>query len=429
MHSSHFLAQLTPYQIGTILGTIIGILVLIGLYLSAVMVIVRACNRRTPGWIVAGSVAGLLVLGSWGVLAAAFVRGFKSGLDNTRRNGGSTFVAGSDAPETVHGQSVPYTLVLPPHWVRATELADFDLAAHQNNVYSGVIAEEASVGSPEVLADITRKRLAKKSEDLQLDASVPEQIDGRTWLRFTARCKINHVAFVYLFHVYAGDEGTFQIIGWTLPNLYTDNVGKLQSVAAGFRFPTGANPAPAAAPGGHPQTVDGGKLSYRLQIPAGWQVTYPGDALDMMASHGSLFVAVAAHEPPGTTAAQLAGVKAGLAKAVSKPVFGDASSVRIDGRDWLEFPVQCEINGVPFGYDYFVYGGPEGTYHILGWTMKNLYARDSGTIREAALTFRFPQVAAPPATPEPAAVPTASPTPSPTTTPPPTSSPKPRRRR
>jgi hypothetical protein len=69
-------------------------------------------------------------------------------------------------------------------------------------------------------------------------------IDGRQWLEYEVSCRVENIPFSYLFHVYSGPEGSYQVVGWTFQNLFPANRAKMREVAESFRFPP-AKPAAA----------------------------------------------------------------------------------------------------------------------------------------------------------------------------------------
>ncbi len=446
MNSCAFLADISAEQAGEIAGAGIAICVCVGMYVFAVFAIVRAFMRRTTGWIIAGSLGGLVMLVTWLFILAGAVSGVKTALGKTQAGSGLASLRSlSGAPQTVQGHSVPYTFTLPPYWPPMSNPAEFDTAFHHNDLYFGVVAEEVSMGTPEVIADIARKALNRKAADVRFEDPAPEQLDGRTWLKYTARCRIGTIPITYQFHVYSGDEGTFQLIGWTSQNLYDRDEGALRRLAATFRFPAGHPGSPQGAAQATPplagptQTVQGFDFGYKLTLPADWKFhRSESGTFDLVASHRSLYVGVMVVEGLARTPQAAADFSQNNLRKNSRELqLGETHPIQIDGRDWLEFSAKCQTENLPLEYRYFVYSGPEGTYRVVGWTMQNLYERDAPTMRDVAMTFRFPTVKPSPSPittaaavpPEPTMTPAASATPPTAVSPSPTAPPKGKRRK
>ncbi len=385
------------------------VVVLLIVYVFAVIAIVKAFSRRTTGWIAAGSLGGVIILLSWLAVIAGVVTGVRNSWFSQTSSPGKTPFGGvysSRTPQTVRGQTVPYQIVLPPEWTRLTQSADFDLIAHRNNLYCGVIAEEGSIGTPEAIAEVARKRLLSQAADAQFSDFRSEQIDGHTWLQAVARCHIGGVPISYQFHVYSGDEGTFQVVGWTAQNLYDRDADKMHAIANTFRFPAtslakvspaGTNAATASpTPTPALQALQGHDFAYHLSMPADWKEKKSEAGFDLLAYRASLYVGVTVEEGSlGTTEAALKASQDNLRKLTTELHLSDPVPVKIDGHDWLEFTAQCLLDKLPITYQYHVHAGPEGTYRIIGWTTQNLYARDAETLRNVATTFRFPPAGEP----------------------------------
>jgi hypothetical protein len=145
--------------------------------------------------------------------------------------------APEEAPHTIRGHDIQYTLTLPPNWTTKTGVEDFDTVSSYKSSYVGVIAEEAQVGTPEVIAALARDRLKSKATDLYWSQPRQVELDGRTWMEFTVKCQMENIPVGYEFCVYSGREGTFQVVGWTTQNLFDRDAQRLRTVMQTFRFP------------------------------------------------------------------------------------------------------------------------------------------------------------------------------------------------
>jgi hypothetical protein len=227
--------QSSAEHAGYIVGIIIGLGFMLGIMAFAIFAIVKAFTKRTTGWIIAGSISGALGLFVFVCFAIGFVRGVTRGLKaNREQREGSTVTAGS---QIITGIKVNYTVTIPSDWTIQRQRKDFDLLANHGTLYAGVIAEEADLGSPETVANIARKNLSKVAENVQLTDPAPFEVDGRSWLRYTVTCDVQKLPFYYQCYVYAGKEGTFQIVAWTFQNLKDKDGPQMDTLAQSFAFP------------------------------------------------------------------------------------------------------------------------------------------------------------------------------------------------
>jgi hypothetical protein len=139
--------------------------------------------------------------------------------------------------QTVTGNVLPFTIQVPFGWSLKRNQNDFDTIATRGSSYIGVVAEEADLGTSEVIAKLARQRIEDNGADVEMSENDSITIDGREWLQFTAKCKVSLVPIAYQFYVHSGNEGTFQIIGWTAQNLWDRDSAKLRASMLTFRFP------------------------------------------------------------------------------------------------------------------------------------------------------------------------------------------------
>ena len=247
---------------------LIGIAIM-GFVVFAIVAVVKAFTRRTVGWIVAGSICGFflsipvivltvrLIIGLMPARQYATGQATAPAVDNSLRMPASpplrppstiqTVQGGNPAspplrpPSTsqaVQGGNLAYTITLPPEWTFKRNEEDFDVVAWHSSLYVAVIAEEAALGSPETIANIAREKIKNAATDLRWSEPVTLLLDGRSWLQFVVRCSYKGIPVAYQFYVYAGPEGTYQVVGWTAQNLYDRDSGLMRDVMRTFRFPT-----------------------------------------------------------------------------------------------------------------------------------------------------------------------------------------------
>jgi uncharacterized protein YpmB len=318
--------------------------------------------------------------------------------------------------QVVRGQNNSYSITLPCKWTVKRKTKDFDTVSNYQNLYVGVIAEEVDLGTLDGLAKTVQDNLKENATELTWTDPTPVSIDGRKWLAFTAKCKIENFLFAYQFYVYTGKEGTYQIIGWTTQNLFNRDVALMRGVMESFRFPlitkntetTDASrnaqdipkqtPAPnSARTNSTPSTPDmqlvrGLDVSYSIKLPSEWTIKRKAEDFDLISNYKNLYVGVIAEEIRlGTLESLVKSVLDNLKKNTAEITWSDPVPLSIDGRKWLAFTVQCKAKDIPFAYQFYVYTGKEGTYQILGWTTQNLFDRDARLLRSVMQSFRFPK--------------------------------------
>ena len=87
----------------------------------------------------------------------------------------------------MRGQSLAYTVTLPPGWTIKRGVKSFDVLAARKSLYIGVIAEEISGGTPEGIAVFVRKNLEASAKNLHWGKSSELLVDGRTWIKLLPR--------------------------------------------------------------------------------------------------------------------------------------------------------------------------------------------------------------------------------------------------
>ncbi|HLP76550.1 MAG TPA: hypothetical protein VK327_06465 [Candidatus Paceibacterota bacterium] len=231
----------TAFQIGQIVGVLVALGFIFGIVALAIFLIVRGFQRRTTGWIVAGSIGAVVLAIPAVALVIAFVHGFSKGWQEARRNNdGRPFSLKTSAVQKVTGRDVAYSIEVPASWILKRQSESFDLVAHERSLYVGVIAEEIKMDGPQDLAEMARDHIKEAATEVEWTDPTPITIDEREWLQFTVSCRIQKVPLAYQYFVYAGPEGTFQVIGWTAKDLFDRDVSRLQDVMKTFRLPAKA---------------------------------------------------------------------------------------------------------------------------------------------------------------------------------------------
>ena len=340
-------------------------------------------QRTSRIWILAGfltiaSIAVALVL-------AAILMQLRNGATASRDIGTSTLI---------HGHDVDFTIRFPSNWTIKRNSNAYDVVASSRDLYFGVIADPADLGSCVVAKEITQKNLLKGASDARISESRPITLDGREWLGFVLnRTAKNDVPVAYQFYIYSGSEGTYQLVTWAAQRVFDRDASRVRSIIESFSFPANFPSAETAAR--LPAVSDwkrvvGGELACSIKIPPSWKKEPVAADYTILISRGAMRVGVIAQGDNQGSPEALAEIARKRAAELTAFEATEPTSVQIDGRRWLQFNVKCEIGKVPMTYQFFTYAGPEGSYQIVGWTIQNLFDRDSAEICEVMRTFEFP---------------------------------------
>lgn len=235
---------------GYMVGIVIGFTLLFALAVFGIISIIMAFTKRTTGWIVMGSISGAGILLVCGVLVVTFVtgftKGFMKGFNNARER-----AAQARQVETITGKVVPFTIEKPAGWSVKRDQGAYDAVLTDRNGFVGIIAEKADLGSNEPLVNFARKRFQNIGTELTLGNNETVTFDGRTWIGFTARCKVENLPFAYHCYVHSGKEGSIQLMAWSFQNQWDSEAAELDRIMRTIHLPNG-NPAPASASGPAP---------------------------------------------------------------------------------------------------------------------------------------------------------------------------------
>jgi hypothetical protein len=231
---------------GYMVGIVICLALFFGLAVFGIISIIMAFTKRTTGWIVMGSISGAAILLVCGVLVVTFVTGFTKGF-MTGFNKARLSAAQKRQVETITGKVVPFTIEKPAGWTVKRDQGAYDAVLTNGSGYVGIIAEKADLGSNEPLANFARKRFQNIGTDLTLGNNETVTFDGRTWIGFTARCKVENLPFAYHCYVHSGKEGSTQLMAWSFQNQWDSVAGELDRIMRTVHLPNDA-PASAKAP-------------------------------------------------------------------------------------------------------------------------------------------------------------------------------------
>jgi len=231
------------FEIGQVAGVFLGLAILFGICIFFVIALIKACNTRSAGWIVAASLSGLPMLGMIILFIAVFAVAFERGMNNSmelaaaRRGEPSALLTAEMTPIT--GKSIPYQISLPSAsaWQKAGSQRPFDYLFSYRDAYVGVIPEQVGLQTPENVCNISQKNMLAKATDCTFTSSQPITIDSHTWLTFDATTTIHQIPLKYRFYVYADADNTIQIISWTRPELFDHDAPVFDRIAKSFKMP------------------------------------------------------------------------------------------------------------------------------------------------------------------------------------------------
>jgi hypothetical protein len=139
-------------------------------------------------------------------------------------------------------------------------------------MFVGVMAEEAQAGTSDSTARLVREKIRTTFSDVCWSEPEVLILDGRTWSQFVLKCTAAGFPAAYLYYVYSGPEGTFQVIGWTSQNLFERDWTTLRDVMQTFRFP--AQPERNQA-NGQQNTINRlGTEASRIVLPSGVKISF-----------------------------------------------------------------------------------------------------------------------------------------------------------
>ena len=229
---------------GYYFGIVLAVVVTLAVLIFGLVAIIMALTRRTTGWIIAGSIAGVGMLAFGALFVVGFVAGVKRGIEG-KRSGSASMQAGS--VQTITGKVLPFTIQIPVDWTIKRSQGVYDLVANNGGNFVSVIVEEVDLGSAANITQAARERIKEVASDVELSEPEPIQIDGREWLQFTVKCKVKLIPFAYQYYTYSGKEGSFQLIGWTFQNLWERQSATIRESMLSFRFPPETPTIEAAA--------------------------------------------------------------------------------------------------------------------------------------------------------------------------------------
>lgn len=145
--------------------------------------------------------------------------------------------------QLIPGNVLHYNIALPPGWEEDKIKSAYDLFyAYKDTLWLGVIAEEIEVQTSKAADTVVTNLKEHYSAEPTISERTRVLIDNRTWLSFTADAEVEGARCRFLYYVYGGPEGTYQIVTCTTTNIFPRYEPLLESIARSFQFPVASNP-------------------------------------------------------------------------------------------------------------------------------------------------------------------------------------------
>ena len=233
----------TAFQSGQVVGTVLGVLILLGLFAAFPAALLRAIRTRSKGWIIGAAFASIPYLFLLLAFALGLVRGFQrashggAGFSGRNLNTADLLTANMTS---VTGSNYSYQISYPwiDSWKRLdTSNQSFDQLYTYHDAYVGVIFEGIGVGDPRRVCDLSQKLLASKATEHTFKSAHPVQIDGRDWLTYDTQATVNGMHVDYRNFCFADSNCTVQIVDWTSPLAFTSDAPVFDRIAKSFQFP------------------------------------------------------------------------------------------------------------------------------------------------------------------------------------------------
>ena len=148
-----------------------------------------------------------------------------------------------DGPATLTNTATNVRITVPDGWAKMGEdlRQSHDIYTYQpeTRLYATVLSEEEDVLSQFDLADnaeqyrqLIRDELDNYEGETQTNLS---SIDGHQAIQYEIRGTVDGEQIVYLHTTLRGDDGYYQVVGWTTADRYRENKDVLEDVIESFK--------------------------------------------------------------------------------------------------------------------------------------------------------------------------------------------------
>jgi len=209
---------LSAYQIGQIVGGIIGLLIMVAVPLIFVVSLVLLFVTKKKAWLFAVIPSGLLGLVLVVLFGVAFVGGFQRGMEKQRQNISAEKVP---ADRLVTSTDGAVQIKLPLHWrllKNLNDAAQLQAGNMAREEYLMVINELKSdfSGTLEEYAEIISENLKNGLAGATLTGPEKVTVNGLSGLQYKVMGTVNNVNIAYLLTTVESANSFHQVNEWTL---------------------------------------------------------------------------------------------------------------------------------------------------------------------------------------------------------------------
>jgi hypothetical protein len=234
---------MTAYSAGYIVGSILGAAFGMGLFIFAIVAIVKAFTKKTTGWIVTACVCGLMMLGMLGLAIAGVVAGIAAGVNKAGTSSLTRQIVSKDGR---------YSFDVPPIWKEMPQLnAEASLAAGYGlrEQYMMLIVDSRKdfSGSLNDFSKLVTERIGQKMKGAVLGESQSLTVNGHPALRKRITGSTQNINLVYLHTSVELPDSYCQILCWTLESRESTAFPIYERVIQTFKTQDRMMPNPSAA--------------------------------------------------------------------------------------------------------------------------------------------------------------------------------------
>ncbi len=240
--------ELSAFQIGQIIGGIIGVLIVVAVPLIFVVSLILLFTTKRKAWLFAVIPTGLLSLGFGVVFAVAFVGGFKRGMERQKQNISDEKVP---ADRLVTSTDGAVQIKLPLHWRLLKNLntaAQLQAGNMAREEYLMVFNEMKSDfdGTLEEYSKIISGNLEKGLSGAIVTGPEKVTVNGLNGLQYKVMGSVNNVNIAYLLTTMESANGFHQVNEWTLQSKEAAAFPLFKEVLQSFQPVAGTGPAASA---------------------------------------------------------------------------------------------------------------------------------------------------------------------------------------
>lgn len=219
----------TAYKVGEVIGTIIGILLMIGIPILFIVCLVKFITTKNKGWLIGLVLTCIPLVLLVGAIAVGVFMGYK----NAKTNSLSGFSSKNTTTLVVPNSKL--TLDVPSNWKNIDDLndvADLEMGNLFQEQYLIVISEPKSDfdGNLTDYSDLTTKAMIDSIENSTTSAPVSLTVNGMPAIQHEFSGSVARTKIAYLHTSIEGGEHLYQIISWTTPSRKSTSFKVFQDV-------------------------------------------------------------------------------------------------------------------------------------------------------------------------------------------------------